>query len=76
MLTQALGLEDIRLDITPFTLSPGEVYVLATDGLYGLVPPEEWELGKDLKATLEDWVTKALVRGGNDNITVIAARYR
>jgi len=76
MLTQALGLEDIRLDITPFTLSPGEVYVLATDGLYGLVPPEEWELGKDLKATLEDWVTRALVRGGNDNITVIAARYR
>jgi protein phosphatase len=76
MLTQALGLSDVRYDIVPATFSPGEVLVLATDGLYGLVPPEEWDIAGDLQSALENWVSKALVRGGTDNITVIAARFR
>jgi len=76
MLTQALGLADVRHDIIPLTFAPGEVLVLVTDGLYGLVPPEEWDIAGDLQSALENWVSKALVRGGTDNITVIAARFR
>ncbi|RIH87937.1 putative protein phosphatase 2C-type [Meiothermus luteus] len=76
MLTQALGLAEVRYDIFPVSFAPGEVLVLATDGLYGLVPPEEWTLGNDLQSSLENWVGKALMRGGTDNITVVAARFR
>jgi protein phosphatase len=76
MLTQALGLSDVKHDIISVSFAPGEVLVLATDGLYGLVPPEEWSIGGDLQSALESWVAKALVRGGTDNITVVAARFR
>lgn len=76
MLTQALGLSDTRHDIVPVSFAPGEVLVMATDGLYGLVPPDEWSFGGDLQSALEDGVSKALVRGGTDNITAIAARFK
>lgn len=76
MLTQALGLVDVRHDVVPVTFAPGEILMLATDGLYGLVPPEEWSVTGDLQSALEDWVSKALVRGGTDNITAVAARFR
>jgi serine/threonine protein phosphatase PrpC len=76
MLTQALGLSEVNHDLIPMTFVPGEVLVLATDGLYGLVPPEEWNVSGDLQSALEDWVRLALVRGGTDNITVVAARFR
>jgi protein phosphatase len=76
MLTQALGLSDVKHDITSVAFAPGEVLVLATDGLYGLVPPEEWSMGGDLQSSVENWVAEALVRGGTDNITVVAARFR
>jgi protein phosphatase len=76
MLTQALGLADVKHDILPVSFAPGEVVILTTDGLYGLVPPEEWNVSGDLQSALEDWVSKALVRGGTDNITVVGARFR
>lgn len=76
MLTQALGLADVKHDIVPVNFAPGEVVALTTDGLYGLVGPEEWNVTGDLQSALEDWVAKALVRGGTDNITVVGARFR
>lgn len=75
MLTQALGLSGMKQDILPFSLAPDEVLVLATDGLYNLVPPEEWFPAADLQAAVAEWVNKALLRGGNDNITAVAVRF-
>jgi protein phosphatase len=75
MLTQALGLEDVQEDVATVAFQPNDLLVLATDGLYGLVPPEEWDVARDLQSTLEEWIARALVRGGTDNITAIAARF-
>ncbi|MDX2006320.1 MAG: protein phosphatase 2C domain-containing protein [Meiothermus sp.] len=76
MLTQALGLTDTRFDVIPVSFAPGEVLIIATDGLYGLVPPGEWNVQGDLQSALDDGLAKALVRGGTDNITAIAARFK
>jgi serine/threonine protein phosphatase PrpC len=74
VLTRALGLPEARFDLIPVRLMPGEGVVLATDGLYGLVPEAEWRLGRDLQAGLEALLSEALRRGGDDNITAVALR--
>jgi serine/threonine protein phosphatase PrpC len=75
MLTHALGLKEVQPEFQQLTFLRGEVLVVATDGLYTLVPPEEWRIGQDLHASLIDWVNRALLRGGSDNITAIAVRF-
>jgi protein phosphatase len=74
VLTRALGLPEARFDLKAVHLAPGEGVLLATDGLYGLLPEEEWVLGKDLQASLEGLLSEALRRGGDDNITAVALR--
>jgi protein phosphatase len=74
VLTRALGLPEARFDLLPVRLLPGEGVLLVTDGLYGLLPEEEWLLGKDLQGSLEALVAEALRRGGDDNITAVALR--
>ncbi|GAA6756856.1 serine/threonine protein phosphatase [Thermus sp. 2.9] len=74
VLTRALGLPEARFDLVPVRLAPGEGVLLATDGLYGLVPEEEWVLGKDLQGSLEALLAEALRRGGDDNVTAVALR--
>ncbi|GLV47747.1 serine/threonine phosphatase [Thermus sp. LT1-2-5] len=74
VLTRALGLPEARFDLIPVRLAPGEGVLLATDGLYGLVPEVEWKLGKDLQGSLEALLAEALRRGGDDNVTAVALR--
>lgn len=74
VLTRALGLPEARVDLKGVRLSPGEGVLLVTDGLYGLVPEEEWTLGKDLQGSLEALLSEALRRGGDDNVTAVALR--
>ncbi|MER3479158.1 MAG: serine/threonine-protein phosphatase [Meiothermus sp.] len=76
MLTQALGLAEVKHDLMSISLAPDETIVLTTDGLYNLVLPEEWQTTLDLQSSLEHWVGLALERGGTDNITAVAARWR
>jgi len=79
VLTQALGVEDAEFEITPVEMNKGDVYIFATDGLYNLVPPEEWAVDlehKDLQAAVDYWTSQAVQRGGTDNITVVAVRVR
>ncbi len=79
MLTQALGVENAEFEITPVELLPGDVFIFATDGLYNLVPPEEWIVDldqKDLESAVDYWTAQAVKRGGTDNITVVAVRIR
>ncbi|WP_201738513.1 PP2C family protein-serine/threonine phosphatase [Thermus thermamylovorans] len=74
VLTRALGLPGARFDLKEVRLLPGEGVLLVTDGLYGLVPEEEWCLGRDLQRGLEALLSEALRRGGDDNVTAVAMR--
>ncbi len=72
ILTRALGLPGAQGDFLKVRLGPGEGVLLCTDGLYGLVPEEEWRLGPNLQQGLEALLAEALRRGGDDNLTAVA----
>jgi serine/threonine protein phosphatase PrpC len=80
-ITRALGMKpDTEVDLRepPLACEPGDVFVLATDGLCDLVPTDE--IGKivdgapTLDAACEELIRLANLRGGHDNITVQMAR--
>src|SRR5512133_1620432 len=80
ILTAALGVgEELLVDSpsTPLELDPGDVLLLCTDGLWGIVKDEEL---KDLAAAgsaseaCQELVQLARDRGGPDNITVQVLR--
>jgi len=79
LLTQALGVENAEFEIVPVTLERGDVFIFTSDGLYNLVPPEEWIADldqKDLQTAVDYWTAQAVQRGGTDNITVVAVRVK
>jgi protein phosphatase len=79
LLTQCLGLEDApKPRITHGSVEPGDVYLLCTDGLIGMI--EESELTRLLEAgrranafeeTLRTLIAAANDAGGFDNITAV-----
>jgi protein phosphatase len=80
IILQALGPEpSVKIDLTHQRLSRGDVLVLCTDGLSGLVRAEEIAEVitqiPDLAAACRELVDRANEHGGTDNITVIAARF-
>jgi PPM family protein phosphatase len=82
VLTGALGIEDVNLEIQILSPScqPGDVFLLCSDGLSGQVDDGEI-LGilashHDLDAAAEALVAAANDAGGPDNITVILVRIR
>ena len=77
VLTQALGVDSDSLagdfPMEPLELVAGDIVLLSTDGLHGLVSGSEMALvAKDqpLVEACRDLVALAKVRGGPDNITV------
>jgi len=79
LLTQALGVENAEFEILPTVLQKGDVYIFSSDGLYNLVPPEEWVANldqEDLQTAVDYWTAQAVRRGGTDNITVVAVRVK
>ncbi len=76
VLTRSIGPgETIDPDTGEFTAFQG--VVLATDGLYGLVPPaslQEALAAPDLERACHELVRAANRAGGHDNITVVLAR--
>lgn len=79
-LSRALGADvHVELDYRREPLIPGDVYFLATDGVYEYVHPEEMmeklaTLGGDFQL-LCDWViAESLSRGSDDNLTCAFAR--
>ncbi|AHV97155.1 Stp1/IreP family PP2C-type Ser/Thr phosphatase [Paenibacillus sabinae] len=76
VLTRALGTdEDIKTDLLPIKLEPGEVLLLCSDGLSNFVSAEH--LGKvaglqeiSLKERADRLLQLALLAGGGDNISV------
>jgi len=78
LITRALGASyQIEPDFYYYKLNEGDMILLTTDGLHGLLPEDEiLEIvveGDDLNRTCRKLVRAANERGGNDNITVILA---
>ncbi len=80
MLTRAVGVRrEVAPDLAELSSHPGDVFVLCSDGLTGLVRDEEIasavSANLDLDAVCESLVDLANARGGEDNITVVIVRY-
>lgn len=80
IILQALGPEaNIKTDLTVQLLRKGDVLVLCSDGLSGLVKPDQIseavKTTPDLTALCKRLIDLANEAGGPDNITVVAARF-
>lgn len=80
VITRALGpARDVQVDVAHHALRPGDVYLLCTDGLTGMLPDRELadSLGayaSDMRAAARRFVELANARGGRDNISVVLMR--
>lgn len=78
IITRALGMEHVTVDITVEDLLPGDIYLLCTDGLCDLVTEDEMFTLVTGAASLEQacmaLTDLANQRGGVDNITIGLAR--
>jgi protein phosphatase len=78
LITRALGHQpEVRVDVFHKPVEEGDVVVLSSDGLHGLV--EDEEIRKAVMHLPPEKATDALIRlsnsrGGTDNITVIVAQ--
>ena len=81
IITRALGTRD-ELDVDSMTLKveAGDMFLLSSDGLHGLL--EDFELEEIIRANQADLdqmadslIHGALEQGGSDNITVVLIRY-
>ena len=80
VITRALGMQDqVVVDIQHDDPRPGDVYVLCSDGLSGMVPDEEIQrvvnTSNDIREACATLIAKANEHGGPDNITVVLARW-
>lgn len=79
ILTRALGPEDsVEIDTLSHRVRPGDVYLLCSDGLTGMVSEatiaEQMDSGAPLREVAENLIRTANENGGVDNITVVALR--
>jgi serine/threonine protein phosphatase PrpC len=80
IILQALGPElGVKIDLTHQRVRSGDVLVLCSDGLSGVVRPEQIARAvteeRDLDTAAERLVEMANDAGGPDNITVVMARF-
>ncbi len=77
VITRALGMQDaVAVDVCFDHVEPGDVYVLCSDGLNGMVGDDRILDIVDTSSGDIEWAAKALVseanqNGGEDNITVV-----
>ena len=77
VITRALGMQDsVAVDMVPDEPQAGDVYVLCSDGLSGMIDDDELlrlvgEAGDDMEKAAHDLVAAANANGGEDNITVV-----
>lgn len=84
IITRALGMrEDVKVDIRSEPVQPGDIFLLCSDGLSGMVSEEEIarilataqdDSETDLREACESLVSLANENGGNDNITALLVR--
>jgi PPM family protein phosphatase len=80
IITRALGPEpDVEVDTYTITGKPGDVYLLCSDGLTGMISDEEVTSilrgGESLEDSAEALIRAANQSGGRDNITVVLFRF-
>ena len=77
-LTAALGVApDVGVEAGATDISNGDVYLLSSDGVTGLVPPEQIAevLGRPSPEEIgEELLRRALANGGTDNASVVVVR--
>ena len=76
VITRALGMrETVQVDVSTYQIEPGDVYVLCSDGLTGMVTdPELGDLvakSDSLEGAVAKLVDQANRSGGTDNITTL-----
>jgi len=80
VITRALGgALSVTPDASEVESKPGDVYLLCSDGLTGMVPEDEIlrvvsENGSDLEKACQDLIDIANERGGLDNVTAILVK--
>jgi protein phosphatase len=79
VLQRSMGVgEDVEIDVSgPFPVSEGDIFILCSDGLHGLVKePELLEIATSMpiEPAANEFLRRALDRGAPDNVTVIVAR--
>ncbi|MCB9639763.1 MAG: Stp1/IreP family PP2C-type Ser/Thr phosphatase [Myxococcales bacterium] len=80
VIVRALGMKEIvQVDICREELQGGDIFLLCSDGLSGLVKDEDMlnivlENESDLEEAAKQLINAANKNGGNDNITVVLAR--
>jgi serine/threonine protein phosphatase PrpC len=81
VITRALGMrETVQVDITSEPIQDGDIFVLCSDGLSGMIPDaklaEVLRTGCDLDEAVNKLVEAANAAGGTDNITVLVLECR
>lgn len=76
LLTRVLGLQpEVAVDVAELEVLSGDVFIVSTDGLHGLVTADEMlaeiRNRKDAQSNVEYLLAQANARGGPDNITVV-----
>lgn len=76
LLTRALGTgPEAEADVSQIDLWKGDVLIVSTDGLHGLVTPDEilQEVlsARNAQSSVEFLIARARERGGPDNITLV-----
>jgi protein phosphatase len=74
VITRAVGSRDyVQVDTSVWDLSPGDVYLLCSDGLHGYLKLEEIPelLREGHAAAVDRFIDLANGRGGKDNITAV-----
>lgn len=80
IITRALGMrEDVKVDLRSDDILPGDVYILCSDGLSGMVTDDEMRAivtgARELREAAEGLVARANEAGGTDNITALLLRF-
>jgi serine/threonine protein phosphatase PrpC len=80
VITRALGMQDgVAVDLHYENVEPGDVYVLCSDGLSGMVSDDRIldlvdGAGSDVELAAKALISQANQNGGEDNITVVIIR--
>lgn len=79
VITRALGIrEDVLVDLVTDDAQLGDIYILCSDGLSGMVTDEQMHeivsSTKSLEDACRELIERANLLGGTDNITAVIAR--
>jgi PPM family protein phosphatase len=80
VIVRALGMKDtVQVDVSRVEPQEGDVFLLCSDGLSGMVPDaaiaEVLGRQRDLAAACTQLIDLANANGGNDNVTCVLARW-